>query len=70
MPECVIIASAKISAGKKRQLHQTLNKTFCPTPPPHNPSTIKAPPKNKINKTIFSVSASSLFPTQTSQYQN
>ena len=35
MSECVIlIASAKISAEKKKRFQLPLNKTFCPTPPP------------------------------------
>ena len=36
MPEYIIIALAKIPAGKKMQFHLALNKTFCPTTPPLN----------------------------------
>ena len=69
MPECVIIASAKMLAGEKMQFHLAINKTFCPTPPPLTHRQLKHHQRTKINKAMFSAPPSR-FSTQNSQYQN
>ena len=54
MPECVIIASAKIPVGKKMLFHVVLNETFCATPPPLTHRQLKHHERAKNNKTMFS----------------
>ena len=66
MPECaMLIASAKIPAGKRYNFSSiSLNKTFCPTPPPFTHRRFMQRQKTKINKTMLSASPSSVFHTK------
>ena len=61
--------NVKKTSWKKIQFQLALNKTFCSTPPPLIHWRFKHCQKTKINKTILSASPSSVFHTQSSQYQ-
>ena len=55
MSKCIIlIASAKISVGKKMQFQPVQNKTFSNTPPPTTNRQLKHPQRTKINKMLSS----------------
>ena len=69
MPGCVIVASAKIPAGRKMKFHLALNKTFCTNPRPLTHRPLKHHQRTKINKTMFLLPPQR-FSTQNSQYQN
>ena len=67
----MLIALAKIQAGKKTQFQLGLNKTFCPTPPPLIHRQLKYHQRSKTNKTkknnAFCFPPHQFF-TQSSQY--